>query len=86
MISIFQNGATVADLIVVLQTVLKDVKDSLSYGGSLFGEEILDQMFDGRNKALLAQVATDPEDYPVAEELAWAGGGGEDDLNSSTFL
>ena len=66
--------------------VWKDFKDGLSDVKNLFGVEILDQMLDGRNKALLAQVATDPEDYPVAEELAWAGGGGEDDLNSSTFL
>ena len=85
------NGTTIADLTVVLQVVWKDVQESLSHGKhlfgvkNLFGEEILDQMLDSRNKTLLAQVATDPEDSPVAEDLAWAGGRGGD-LNSSTFL
>merc|ERR1712096_44159 len=62
------------DLENATQTALKDVKDSLSYGGSLFGEEILDQMFDGRNKALLAQDLDTPRKrlYHVAKAFLQA--------------
>ena len=51
----------VPDCMVVLQVVWTDVKDSFSY---LFGEEILDEMLDGGNNTLLAQVAPTQKDYP----------------------
>jgi len=43
-----------------IQVVLKDFKNSLFDVRNLFGEEILDQMLDGRNKALLAQEHVSP--------------------------